>query len=274
MKIKNILSLIVGAFMMVFTSCDPIVERDVLSNSFDPDDIELEVVQSTPGGNGLSIRMKTPGVTGYWDYNIDKKFTDRVEVIYPIPGVSTFTFYVTTAYMPNNDPSETEYISKSIDVNIEVLDQPLPQAYYDLIGEDLEGKTWVFAGGPSPDGQRWWYMSPPSDPTAWGTAWWNAAGDCCPPVDAAGKMVFDLDGAANYTYYSAPDATGTLGSFSFSSDYGKLFISGDNKILGNEEPRGNPAGEYVIIKLDADELILYNPNNNGGTGWTWIFKSE
>ena len=45
------------------------------------------------------------------------------------------------------------------------------------------------------------------------TAWWNAAGDCCPPEDAAGRMVFDLNGAANFTRYSGPDAEGETGNF-------------------------------------------------------------
>ncbi len=274
MKRYKILNLLIGILLLTFSACEPIVNRDTLQNSFNPDDIKLEVIQSTPGGNGLSLRMTTPGVTGYWDYNIDTKFSDRVDVSYPIPGKSTFTFHVTTAYMPNNNPAEVEYITKSIDVQIDKLDQPLPDAYYALVGENLEGKTWVFDGGPAPDGRMWWYMSPPGDPGAWETAWWNAAGTCCPPADAAGKMVFDLDGAANYTYYSGPEASGVVGSFSFNSDFSKLSISGDQKILGNEEPRGNPDGQYIIVSLTADKMILYVPSNAGGTGWTWIFKPE
>jgi len=86
MKSYKLISLIIGGFMLAFASCEPIEDRATLENSFDPNDIELEVIQSTTGGNNLSIRMNTPGVTGYWDYIIDTKKSDRVEVIFPIPG--------------------------------------------------------------------------------------------------------------------------------------------------------------------------------------------
>ncbi len=268
MKLRNISGLFVGLLLLFVAAFEPIEDRDTLSNSFDPDNIELEVVQSTPGGNGLSIRMNTEGVAGYWDYNIDKAFTDRVDVNYPIPGKQTFTFHVTTAYMPNGDPADVEYISKSVDVQIDQLDQPLPQAYYDLIGEDLGGKTWVFDGGPAPDGGQWWFMSDPGNP--WGI-WWNAAGDCCPPADAAGKMVFDLNGAANYTYYA--DASGepvTGSSFKFNATFTKLTIIGDTNLLGSMDGGGN-SGEYNIVELSANRMVLHVPNAAWATGWTWVF---
>ena len=139
--------------------------------------------------------MNTSGVTGYWDYIIDKKYTDRVEVVFPFTGTHEFTYHVTTPYMPDGNPAETEYVEKTVSVEITQLDEALPEAYYYLVGENLEGKTWVFDGGPGADGGTWWFMSDPSNP--WGI-WWNAAGECCPPADAAGKMVFDLAGNANY----------------------------------------------------------------------------
>ncbi|MCU4173910.1 hypothetical protein [Carboxylicivirga sp. N1Y90] len=270
MNKKNIFSLLLGAMVLLFAACEPIEDRKELSNSFNPDNIELEVVQSTPGGNGLSIRMKTSGVTGYWDYNIDQKFTDRVEVNYPIPGKSTFTYHVSTAYMPNGNPSDTEYISKSIDVQIDVLDQPLPQAYYDLVGDDLSGKSWVFhkanpwegGGGPV-----WWAMS---DPGNYEAIWWNAGATCCPPGDANGKMHFDLNGAANYTYYTSMDGDGALGSFSFNADYSALTFK-TQPILGYDADRVNPDSKYKIIKLTKDEMVLFTDTNGGGTGWVWVF---
>ncbi|WP_099597550.1 hypothetical protein [Reichenbachiella sp. 5M10] len=274
MKLSNNIKVFVMGAWVLLSACDPIEDRDELKNSYTPDDIELEVIQSTQGGNGLTIKMNTPGVIGFWDYNINESYTDEVQVNYPIPGKATFTYNIATAYMPNGNPSETEYISKTVDVQIDVLDQPLPQAYYDLVGDDLEGKTWVFDGVPA-DGGLWWYMSPGDDPSSYGTAWWNAGGSGdAPPVDVSGEMTFDLDGAANYTYKEAPDATGVLGGFAFNSDYSKFIVKGDQKILGNEEPRGNPDGEYTLISLTSDQMILYVPMNSGGTGWTWVFKPK
>jgi len=269
MKIQKILSLI--GILLIVISCDPIVDTDVLTNSFDPNNIDLAVEQATEGGNKLSIQMNTSGVTGYWDYIIDRKYTDRVEVVFPFTGTHEFSYYVTTPYMPNNDPGETEYIKKTVSVEITQLDEALPEAYYKLIGEDLGGKTWVFDGGPTSDGRFWWFMSDPANP--WGV-WWNAAGDCCPPGDAAGKMVFDLAGGANYTYYADASGTPVTGSiFKFNGDYTKLTIEGPAKLLGSMDGGGN-GGVFNIVELTENKLVLFVPNAAWATGWTWVFVPQ
>ncbi|MDG3583453.1 hypothetical protein [Galbibacter pacificus] len=263
MKINKIIGLCGSTLLLLFSACQPIDDREVLENTTDIDGVKLVATQATEGGNLVELSMETPGITGYWDYNLGKALTDKVEFVYPIPGTSTFTYTGTLG---------GEFFSKTIDVQIDELDHPLDQDWYDLVSEETsEGKTWVFAGGPAADGGKWWYMSPPDDPSQWETAWWNAAGDCCPPVDAAGKMHFDLDGAANYTYYSKPGATPQEGSFVLDVANQTLQVNGQN-ILGAEQ--GNPEGLYTIISLTEDELILYLSNNAGGTGWTWVFKPE
>lgn len=267
---NRIISLIFGALMLFFAACEPIENRDVLSNSFDPNDIQLEVIQSTAGGNKLSIRMNTPGIAGYWDYVIDRKYSDRVDVIFPIPGKSTFTFYVTTPYIQNNDISNVTYPSKSIDVTITKLDNPLPAAYYKLVGANLEGKTWVF-DGVGGDGRWWWGMVAPYN---WQEKWWNAGGECCPPSDVSGRMVFDLNGGANFSYYASPTATKVAGGWAFNADFTKLTIKGDANILGSYAGSGAAHGNktYEIKEFTADRLTLYVPDAEWATGWLWVFK--
>lgn len=266
MKMNKLISLTIGLLILLLAACEPIEKRDVLTNSFDPNNIELAVVQSTTGGNELSIQMNTPGITGYWDYVIDKKFSDRVDVIFPIPGTSTFTFHVTTPYLENGDINNITYPSKSIDVTITQLDHALPEAYYKLVGANLEGKTWVFDGVGGDNG-LWWYMT---DPGNWGGVWWNAGGSCCPPGDASGKMVFDLNAGANYTYYAAPDATPvTGGSFAFNADFTKLTLKGDANILGFSEGDGKV---FEIKEFTSDRLTLFVSASGHGTGWVWRFK--
>ncbi|HYF67743.1 MAG TPA: hypothetical protein VD884_06390 [Ohtaekwangia sp.] len=270
--IKIITTFFIGA-MVFMSACDPIEERDTLKNSFNPDHIELEVIQTADGkGNGLTLKMNTPGVIGYWDYLIDKKYSDVVnDVIFPIPGTHTFTYRVATPHISGGNPANQEYISKTIDVTIEVLDQPLPQAYYDLIGDNLEGKTWVFDGTAN-DGGQWFFMSDPANP--WGL-WWNAGGTGSHPTDVDGKMVFDLDGGANFIYYANEEAEGSEGSFSFNGTYTKLFIGGGVNVLGaKEHGSGNNNGEYTIVELTPDRLVLHTGTNNAGTGWTWVFIPE
>lgn len=259
---RIIYSLLVGFLALMVVSCESIVDEQSLENSTTVEEVELVATQNSANGNTIELSMNTPGVTGYWDYNLGKALTNKVEIVYPIPGTSTFTFVGTLG---------AEFFEKTIDVQVDVLDTPLDQDWYDLVSEQTaEGKTWVFDGGPAPDGGMWWFMSDPNNP--WGL-WWNAAGDCCPPVDAAGKMKFDLDGAANFTYYSGPDASPVTGSFVLDVENQTLQVNGAN-ILGSEEPRGNPDGLYQIISLTEDKMVLFVSNNAGGTGWTWVFRPE
>jgi len=120
----------------------------------------------------------------------------------------------------------------------------------------------------------WWFMSAPGGPdNAW-SLWWNAAGDCCPPVDASGTMKFDLNGAANFTYQSGPGAASVPGSFVLDVANQKLQVNGANILGGATEGGNNPSGLYDIISLTEDELVLYAPNAAWATGWTYVFKPE
>lgn len=263
----KIISLIIGALAILIGSCNPIEKRQVLTNSFDTNNIQLKVVQSTPGGNQLSIQMNTPGIAGYWDFVIDKKFSDRVDVIYPIPGKSTFTFYATTPYLVGDNPGAHYYVKRTIDVTITQLDHALPDAYYKLVGANLQGKTWVF-NGVGGDNGLWWFMS---DPGNWAGMWWNAGGTCCPPADVSGKMVFDLNAGANFTYYASPTATAVHGStWAFNADFTKLTIRGAANVLGSADCGAN-SKEFEIKEFTANRLTLFVSNAGCGTGWTWVF---
>jgi len=263
MKIHNLKYLLIVAFMLVFSACDPIVDEQHLQNSTDVAGVELKSSQSPAGGNKITLSMNTPGVTGYWDYNLGKALTNEVTIVYPIPGKSTFTFVGTLG---------GEFFTKTIDVQVDKLDTPLDQDWYDLVSNNtVAGKTWVF-DGVAGTGDQYWFMSPPDNPDSAMSAWWNA-GDCCPPLDASGKMHFDLNGAANYNHYQTASATAEKGSFVMDIANKKLFIS-NSKILGYEA--GNTANEYTIITLTEDKLVLYVPRSlkDPGTGWTFVYKPE
>ena len=265
MNPNRILSLLLVPAALLLLACEPEVDEQYLQNSTSVENVELVATQSTTGGNEITLEMRSPGVTGYWDYNLGKSLSNRSTFIYPIPGTSTFTYVGTLG---------NEFFEKTIEVQVDTLDHELDQDWYDLVGEDTQaGKTWVFAGGPEPDGKLWWFMSANNNKDAAMGAWWNAGGDCCPPADAAGKMTFDLDQAANYTYYAdASDEEGELASFVLDVPNQKLIIN-DGNILGAEN--GSPEGVYDIVSLTEDELILYVPlTPNGDSGWTWVFKPE
>lgn len=264
MKINKIIYLILASFLLVFTACEPIVDETSLSDSTDVAGVELVATQSTPGGNKVTISMVSPGITGYWNYNLGTALTNEVTFVYPIPGKSTFTYVGTLG---------SQFFTKTIDVQIDQLDTTLDQDWYDLVSENTTaGKTWVFDGAAG-SGKSWWFMSPPDNTDSAMSAWWNA-GDCCPPVDASGKMHFDLDGAANYNHYATASSTPTKGSFVLDVTNKKLIIK-DSKILGYEA--ASPDNIYSIITLTEDKLVLYVPNKNvkdPGTGWTFVFRPE
>lgn len=264
MKINKVINLLIVSLVLVMTSCEPIVDELHLKNNTTVEGVELVAIQSTAGGNEITLQMATPGVTGYWDYNLGTALTDKLTFIYPIPGTSTFTYTGTLG---------AEFFTKTIDVTVDVLDHPLDQDWYDLVSEDTAaGKTWVYNGTPG-NGSFWFMSAPGSKDNAW-SMWWNA-GDCCCP-DASGKMHFDLDGAANYTYYADAGASPQAGGFVLDTANQKLIINGQPLLGGNRDGgAGNADGVYEIVSLTEDEMVLYVSNSEvHGTGWTWVFKPE
>lgn len=261
MKNIKIIYLLLASFMLIFSACDPIVDEDHLTDSTNVEGVKLVATQSTPGGNKITLTMTSPGITGHWDYNLGKALTNEVTVVYPIPGKNTFTYVGTLG---------SQFFTKTIDVQVDKLDTPLDPDWYDLVSNNTAaGKTWVF-DGQGGDDKFWWFMSPGGSPDGAMTSWWNAGGTCCPPSDSAGKMHFDLNGAANYNHYETKTATPTKGSFVLDVANRKLIIS-KSKMLGYAA--GNKDGVYTIVELTPTRMILYLSNNEANsTGWTFVFK--
>jgi hypothetical protein len=261
MKNIKVLYLILASFMLLFSACDPIVEEENLVDSTNVEGVKLVATQSTPGGNEITISMISPGITGYWDYNLGLALTNEKKFIYPIPGKATFTYTGTLG---------SQFFSKTIDVQIDKLDHALDQDWYDLVSTNTAtGKTWVF--DKSGSGNLWWFMSPGGNPDGAMTVWWNA-GDCCGPSDSNGKMHFDLNGAANYNHYETTTATPTKGSFVLDVANKKIIIK-NSKMLGSAA--GNKDGVYSIVELTQTKMVLYLSNSETyGTGWTFVFKPQ
>jgi hypothetical protein len=257
MKNIKIIYLLMVSFMLIFSACDPIVEEETLTDSTDVAGVVLTATQSPPGGNKVTLKMSSPGITGYWNYNLGKALTNEYTVVYPIPGKSTFTYVGTLG---------SQFFTKKIDVQIDRLDTPLEQDWYDLVSKNTAaGKTWVFDRAAN----LWWFMSAPNNPDGAMGVWWDA-NNCCPPSDAAGKMHFDLNGAANYNHYETTSATPTKGSFVLDTANKKLIIQ-NSKMLGYSA--GNKDGVYQIIELTETKMVLYLNNSEAyGTGWTFVFK--
>ena len=254
-----------ASFALVFMACEPIVDEMDLKNNTTEDAVELVATQTTAGGNEITLSMNTPGVTGYWDYVLGQGLTDEVTFTFPVTGTFEFTYVGTLG---------AEFFEKTVSVTVEVLDKPVAPEWRYLLGDDaVAGKTWVYSGTAGTS-DLMWYMSPPDSPDSWASIWWNA-NECCNP-DGNGKMHFDLNGGPNYMYYA--DASGGPTSsdafYALNTDSGTIRILGSNVLGGNAE-RGNANGEYIIISLTEDEMILYTPRTAAGdSGWTYIYRPE
>ncbi|WP_286846724.1 hypothetical protein [Proteiniphilum sp. UBA5463] len=259
----NILALLLG--VSLFMSCTPIEDKETLTNTYQPEDIELSVIHSSPGSNYFTLKMNTPGVTGYWDYILGKSYGDEAKVLYPITGKQTFTYVVSSAYIPNGDLMNSEFITKTIDVDISFLDDkhPVPSEWKYLVGDG--SKTWVFDKS---DITRWWYMTD-ADPNAF---WWQPDEG---PSDETGRMVFSLIGSPGFTYYASPTAEPIGNTLWFvNSDWTELRLVGDANILGVEGGGEHESGgkNYRILELTENRLVLFNTPVVWSPGWVWVFK--
>lgn len=267
MKKYKVINLILAAVLVLAASCAPIEDRESLENTFDPDKIELSVIQSPAGSNYFTLKMNTPGVTGWWDYTIGKAYGDEAKVLFPITGKQTFKYYVSSPYIKDGDMTKTELISKSIEVDITQLDpkHPVPKQWGYLVGDG--SKTWVFDKA---DINRWWYMTD-ADP---GAFWWQPDPG---PSDETGRMVFSLIGSPSFTYYKSPTAepVGNTSWF-FNADFSELRLVGDANILGVEGGGEHTSGgkEYRVLELTENRLVLFNTPVVWSPGWVWVFKAQ
>ncbi|MFI3298476.1 MAG: hypothetical protein R3Y49_01600 [Rikenellaceae bacterium] len=272
---KNKLIMLVGAFAVLFTACQPSENRLELTNSFDPDDVTLVAYQETPGSNQITLQMTTEGVMGSWNYNIGSASTDKVTFVYPMTGTHTFTYTISNQYIDGSLDNIVTGITKTIDVTIDQIDVAPADAYAYLVGWEYDSKEWEFAGEPG-DGGFWFYMAEGDNPDVWSGCWWNAGNDWCTPFDYEGSMVFNLDGAANLLHYEYDGATADVGTFSFNSSFSMFYTAGDGMILGGYAFSTDPANlcsEFTIIELTDDSFILYCSNAPAhGTGWVWAFR--
>lgn len=272
-------------------SCEAIEDRDTLQNSFDLETFELKATQATPGSNKIKLSMSNPTVTGYWNYTIGTSLNNEVEFNYPFLGTAVFTYKFAAPYTEEGEPAK--HIEKTIEVEITKIDQAVNPYYSLLAGEaGAGGKTWVFDtetfGSWAPNGdfiqpgedegyKPYWYNC--ADFGTWDICTWDNGASKWPPSDKSGKMVFDLDGGANYTYYASPEAAGVKASFNF--EFGADFtkIKTTHKILG-EEGSAQPKltdGFYWIGELTETTFSLYAqaPNWDGSAvaHSVWRFKA-
>ncbi len=263
---KKIFLSLFAACGLIFTACE--AEQKELTNSFEPDEITLEVIQESAGSNVVTLKMTTPGVMGEWSYGFGTAVTDEVSVIYPYTGTFECTYTVYNQYI-ESDGSITTGITKSVEVNVtEILAAAAPEYEY-LVGEELISKDWVFAGTPGSD-ILFCYMA---SKTNWEEKWWDwGASQTSNSEVLTGYLTFDLQGGLNLTYHSSASAAGVSGTFSFNSSFTTFTTGGEAQILGAYTNYTEKITSFTVIELTADSFILYvSETPKGDSGWVWKF---
>ncbi len=279
---KKLLYLL-GGLVFLVTYCAPIENREEMGPLLTASDIQIDVHQTTAGGNQIVMINNTPKVGGMWDYLVDKSIRDNDTILLPFLGTSTITFYATT---PGG------VVEKTADVEITTIDHPLDPMWTYLAGTGE--KTWVWAterasaygnGGYKGCTAPCWWATSTADLTGWGV------------VDD--QMIFDLNGGANYTLVTGNTGADGLpagtysGSFKFDmtkgikNDDGTTYAVG-SVLLGQPVSRGFQPNlgaegsrpniyEYYFLQIDDNIMNLVVPEpgaGSWGTAWFWMFKQE
>jgi hypothetical protein len=271
-----------GGLVLLVIACNPIEKRETAGPLLNPEDIQISVYNSTPGGNQIILINNTPNVGGTWDYVIAKSERKQDTILLPFLGTTTIKFYATT-------PGGLVMVEK--DVVVTAIDHPADPMWDYLAGTGI--KTWVWAtdrggsaygnGGFKGCNAPCWWTTSVGDLTGWGVI--------------NDQMIFDLAGGPNYTLITGNTSAtegipaGTYkGSFLFDKtqiiklDDGSNYTVG-NILLGYPVSRGfqpNLAGKpyiytYNFLTINANQMYLVVPEpgaGSWGTAWFWMFKQQ
>jgi hypothetical protein len=297
---KNINLLYTLGIVLMLFACEPIEEREMMGEIAPLSSIQVEAYGITPGSNRIILKNNTLQYNVVWDYIIgtSTKQTDTVDL--PFLGTQEIIAHAFT---------DGGMVDIQIPVNIISIDYPLDVQWSLLAGSDVDGKTWVWAGdNPYATTSILGF----SEPAVWGLGngptallpdgtlfalgttsiqyvvpqYFKVAGD------AMGKMKFDLNGAANYTYTDMSDPDNPVvhnGSFvlklkdpssaSYNLNPSQVTLVGAPIILKTvadamSEQAGTPADPvtFDIVKLTENELHLRSSGQS--VSLVWLLKRE
>lgn len=252
------LKFIIGIFTMVyFSACNPIEDRNELTGTLSPDEIEIAV---NVDGNKITMENKTPGVLPYWDYGTGFSNKNKETILQPFAGEHSIKF---TAYGVGYKGVTVE---RKVVVENNDLDYFKTPESWNLLSGNGEGKTWIWdLDKVNPYGNGSEMMT---DVEWWGPGVLAMKND----GTAYDEMTFDLQGAANFTLTHKKD-DGTV--LSVEKAFFKTFQTTYNKktfnqveIIGGKISKGSDNNlTYDIVKLNETELVLRERHS----GWAWIY---
>lgn len=256
-NIKRNVKYVLCMAAIVLSSCEPglvaVGEPDV---NMDPSILNLDVYNTTPGGNQIVMKNLTPGsAVTYWDYSSGQSYNKEDMVILPFKGKIPITCKTLGSYGT---------ITKTIEVEITNFDHEISKWWELLAGTTIEGKVWKWdcetdIKGPVNNGkypaESWgWY---PSMEELGGNDWY---------------LKFDLNGSANI------DMNGVKGIFSFDDNVkteNGADALGTLSFGGELLPKDNGASTdiFLVKELTETHMELFLPGQGGG-GMFYRLKAD
>lgn len=254
MKNKSKLAIAFAGALLLLAACSP--DDPQLGSIKAKSELNISVTQNPEKDNTIYLENKTPGIIPYWDYGIgfSNKNKDTIDIRFA--GEYDIKFYAL---------DKGGYVSTSQKVTVSKNDEDyFKDPIWNLLANGSEGKTWVWNdkvsacygnGGQGSTAPEWWQV-PYTDVVSYG---WET-----------GNMVFDLNGAQNFTKTLNAGAT-TKGFFNLDVENKRLTILNTNILHGADYADDGASGNYyVITKLTETEMTL----SRQGSGWqnTWMFR--
>ena len=201
MKTMNIMRKILLLSLLALATlvaCDPITDETPLGGVVSEKDLNINVYNTTSGGNQITMVNHTKGVGSYWDYIIGRAASDSLTVALPFLGKQTIRF----VGLCDGGTVET---TRTVDIT--TIDHPTDVTWSYFAGTGTAGKRWTWNRDVDACyGDGGWQAE-------WVPDWDPVAAD--DTDDPGGSMVFDLNGGPNVTIYDAGGKATAKGTFTF-----------------------------------------------------------
>lgn len=273
---KKIILTFLSLLTVLQWSCSPIEEEHKLGNILPESELNLDVHLLSEGGNKIVMINNTPLIGSHWNYGSGISVRPQDTVTVPFLGEKEIIF---TGICAGGTVSTTRKVT------ISHILYPIEDEWTLFAGTDKEGKTWMWDYA-SPEDVVWGNGGYPGNTApAWATIKAGDMDNQDPEVGKDGVMLFDLNGAANFTKISQSGKVVEKGSFKFDMTKQKVMADGtpwsigtltiiDGTILKGVSPNegGKTIYEFDILKLTEDKMVLAHVLANGWEAWFWCFK--
>lgn len=273
---KKIILTFLSLLTVLQWSCSPIEEKHNMGNILPESELNLDVHLLSEGGNKIVMINNTPLIGSHWNYGSGISVRPQDTVTVPFLGEKEIIF---TGICAGGTVSTTRKVT------ISHILYPIEDEWTLFAGTDKEGKTWMWDYA-SPEDVVWGNGGYPGNTApAWATIKAGDMDNQDPEVGKDGVMLFDLNGAANFTKISQSGKVVEKGSFKFDMTKQKVMADGtpwsigtltiiDGTILKGVSPNegGKTIYEFDILKLTEDKMVLAHVLANGWEAWFWCFK--